>query len=258
MINIKDICLNIQGKSILRNVSTEFKAGHLNVLLGPNGSGKSSLLKIFSGALAPSSGQVLYNGRPLTLINTGELAKFRSVMSQSPELNFPFTVEEVVMMGRYPHFSMKPTVKDTRIVDHLIDKLQLADFRDRDYQTLSGGEKQRVHFARLLSQVEDVPNDITRYIFLDEPLNNLDIRYQHDFLTEIKRYCNSNTVVVAIVHDLNLALQFADQLFFLKQGKMVCTGEPLRMVTTSLIKEVFDVDTQLLQNPLTGRPVILY
>ncbi len=258
MLNTKNIYYSIGKKEILKNINIYFLPGEFNMILGPNGSGKSTFLKIFSGELKPTKGEVFVDDKNLSKIKKNELAKVRAVMTQQPELSFPLSVEEVVMMGRYPHFDFNPAKKDETICDEAFEKMQIEHLKGRNYLTLSGGEKQRVQFARVLAQIWEKPETGNRYLFLDEPLANLDINYQQAFLKLAKELVQFNTVIVAVMHDINLAIQYADKLFFLKAGELVANGKPLDILSEKLIKEVFDVDTRIITNPIDGTLLMLY
>jgi len=258
MLSTTNISYSIGKKSILSKVSAEFLPGEFNMILGPNGSGKSTFLKIFSGELHSNEGDVLYDGKKIRSIKNDELAKYRAVMSQQPELSFPLMVDEVVMMGRYPHFNFNPNKKDIAICEEVMERLNLSSFNERNYLTLSGGEKQRVQFARVLAQIWEQPVEGTRYLFLDEPLTSLDINYQQEFLQVAREFTSKDTVLVAVMHDINLATQYADRLFFLKQGELIAQGKPKDILNEALIKKVFDVNVKLINNPLTNNPLIIY
>src|SRR4051812_41126949 len=159
MLKADNISYSIGKKSILAGVSAEFHPGEFNMILGPNGSGKSTFLKIFSGEIHNNDGNVFYGDKKIRSIKTEELARFRAVMSQQPVLSFPLTVNEVVMMGRYPHFNFSPNKKDETICDQVIERMDLHAFLDRNYLTLSGGEKQRVQYARVLAQIWEQPRN---------------------------------------------------------------------------------------------------
>ncbi len=246
------------NKQILSNVSAEFLPGKINMILGPNGSGKSTWLKIFSGEIKRFSGEVFYGDNSIQSLNLPDLSKQRAVMSQQTALSFPLSVEEVVLMGRYPHFTFNPGKKDVDICNEVMQLLNLSVFKERNYLTLSGGEKQRVQFARMLAQVWETPANSHRYIFLDEPLNNLDISYQQEFLQIAKSITNTNTVFIAVMHDINLALQYADELFFLKEGKLFASGNANELVTEKLIEEVFNVKAGIINNPVSNKPVVVF
>jgi len=258
MLRTENIAYSIGSKQILKGISLDFVPGEFVMILGPNGSGKSTFLKIFSGEIPRFHGQVLYDDKLISELSKEELATRRAVMSQQTELSFPLTVEEVVMMGRYPHFTFSPDKKDISICNEVLRRMNLQSFRDRNYTTLSGGEKQRVQYARVLAQIREKPADGHRYLFLDEPLNNLDISYQQDFLQVASLLKNENTVLVAVMHDINLAIHYADRLVFFKEGKMVGCGAPRELVSTELIQHVFNVTTKVIENPVTGEPLVIY
>jgi len=258
MLKANHIYYSIGKKLILNDICLEFHPGEFNMILGPNGSGKSSFLKIFSGEISGYDGTILYNGKKIASQKKEALAKYRAVMSQQPELSFPLMVDEVVMMGRYPHFNFSPNRKDIAICEEVMDRMNLSSFRERNYLTLSGGEKQRVQFARVLAQIWEQPAEGTRYLFLDEPLTSLDINYQQEFLQVAREFTSKDTVLVAVMHDINLATQYADRLFFLKQGELIAQGKPKDILNESLIKKVFDVNVKLINNPLTNNPLVIY
>jgi iron complex transport system ATP-binding protein len=258
MLRTANISYNIGAKQILKNISLDFVPGEFTMILGPNGSGKSTFLKIFSGEINKFKGEVWYDDQPINSIKKEELSTCRAVMSQQTELTFPLNVEEVVMMGRYPHFTFNPNKKDIAICREVITRMNLDSFTERDYTTLSGGEKQRVQYARVLAQVWEKPAHGHRYLFLDEPLNNLDVAYQQDFLQMATLLKNQNTVLVAVMHDINLAIQYADKLAFFKEGELAGYGNPKELVTAPLLRKVFNVNTTVMDNPLTGDPLVVF
>jgi len=258
MLRTENITYTIDKKQILKNVNATFPAGEFNMILGPNGSGKSSFLKIFSGEISKFEGSVFYDDKKIKEIKNEELAKKRAVMSQQADLSFPLLVEEVVMMGRYPHFNFSPNKKDIRICHEAIERMNLHEFKQRNYLTLSGGEKQRVQYARVLAQIWEKPSEGYRYLFLDEPLNSLDISYQHEFLEAAVELIKDHTVLIAVMHDINLAAHYADNLFFFKEGELIVNGKPKDVLTETIIEKVFNVRTKVIDNPVTGRPLVIY
>ena len=258
MLRTENISFSVGKKQILKNVSASFLPGEFNMILGPNGSGKSSFLKIFSGEINKYQGTVLYDDKKIKELRKEELAKKRAVMSQQADLGFPLLVEEVVMMGRYPHFTFNPNKKDITICNEVIERMNLFEFKERNYLTLSGGEKQRVQYARVLAQIWEKPSDGYRYLFLDEPLNSLDISYQHEFLQAAVELIKDHTVLIAVMHDINLAAHYADNLFFLKEGELVVHGKPKDILTENIIEKVFNIKTMVIDNPVTGKPLIIY
>lgn len=258
MLSAKNIHYEAGGNQILKGIGINFEPGKLHVILGPNGSGKSSFLKICAGEITRYEGEVQYGTLNLRGIAPPQLARYRAVMSQQTDLPFPLSVEEVVMMGRYPHFQYEPAQPDKKICDEVMRELQLQDYTQRNYMTLSGGEKQRVQFARVLAQIWEPALNEHRYLFLDEPLNSLDIRYQHEFLRLTRTLVTPNTTVIAVLHDLNLSIQYADHLMFLKAGKGIAEGAPREIISRDLLAMVFEVDTAILPHPQTGQPLVIF
>jgi iron complex transport system ATP-binding protein len=245
VLEAKNITYSVKGRELISAVSVSFAAGKLHIIIGPNGAGKSTLIKVLSRSLKPKIGQVLFDGSDIHDANEVDLAKRRAVLSQAVEVAFPLTVREVVMMGRYPHFGGRPGAVDQEVVTEMMEYFDVTEFADRDYLTLSGGERQRVNFARVLAQLwrtEHQAGSGCRYLFLDEPLTFLDIRHQIDFLRKIKEFGSAPDVVtVGVVHDLNLAARFADQIVLINDGKLCTSGAPEEVLTAESIENVFGV-----------------
>jgi iron complex transport system ATP-binding protein len=249
-----NITFRVGSKVLISEISAAFAPGSLHLIVGPNGAGKSTLVKVLARLLHPQTGTVEYEGSDVGHASEAELAKRRAVLSQAIEIAFPLTVREVVMMGRYPHFSGRPGPTDEHIVDEVMQHFDVVEFTHRYYQSLSGGERQRVNFARVLAQLWDHASvDSCRYLFLDEPLTFLDIRHQIDFMKRIKSFTNAaNVVTVGVVHDLNLAARFADQILILNGGRIVANGTPSDVLTTERIRQVFGVDPTMVQTADSG------
>jgi iron complex transport system ATP-binding protein len=249
-----NITFRVGSKVLISEISASFAPGQLHLIVGPNGAGKSTLVKVLARLLRPQSGTVEYEGRDVSQGSEAELAKKRAVLSQAIEIAFPLSVREVVMMGRYPHFSGRPGPTDERIVDEVMQHFDVEEFTHRYYQTLSGGERQRVNFARVLAQLwRDDAVDSCRYLFLDEPLTFLDIRHQIDFMKRIRKFTDdADVVTVGVVHDLNLAARFADQILMLSGGRIVANGTPAEVLTTERIEQVFGVEPTMVQTETSG------
>ncbi len=248
-----NITFRAGSKALISDISASFAPGGLHLLVGPNGAGKSTLVKVLARLLRPQTGTVEYEGADVRQASEAELAKRRAVLSQAIEIAFPLTVREVVMMGRYPHFSGRPGPTDEQIVDEVMQHFDVVEFKDRYYQSLSGGERQRVNFARVLAQLwRDSSVDSCRYLFLDEPLTFLDIRHQIDFMKQIRSFTDMDVVTVGVVHDLNLAARFADQILMLNGGRIVATGTPAEVLTAERIGEVFGVEPTMVQTADSG------
>ena len=219
MLQASNITFRVGNRALISEVSVSFAPGRLHLIIGPNGAGKSTLVKVLARLLRPQTGTVAYEGADIRHASESDLARRRAVLSQAIEVAFPLTVREVVMMGRYPHFGGRPGPIDESIVTELMEFFDVTEFSDRNYQTLSGGEQQRVNFARVLAQVwraNPAPAAVSaapaacRYLFLDEPLTFLDIRHQIDFMKKVRHFTEAPDVVtVGVVHDLNLAGRFA-------------------------------------------------
>lgn len=252
MLTVKHITSRVNGRELLSDVSAEFAAGKLHLITGPNGAGKTTLIKILARLLKPTCGSVEYDGEDVAAANELMLARRRAVLSQAVEIAFPLNVREVIMMGRYPHFGGQPGPVDERIVEDVMEMFEVTEFAARNYQTLSGGERQRVNFARVLAQLQrshdDGPHQC-RYLFLDEPLTFLDIRHQIDFMKKIRAFADSTDVVtIGVVHDLNLAARFADQILILNEGRIVAGGSPSEVLTAESILNVFGVEPRFVEN----------
>ena len=253
MLEASDITFRVGNTALISDVSVSFGPGRLHLIVGPNGAGKSTLIKVLARLLRPQAGEVRYEGEDVRRAAESELAKRRAVLSQAVEVAFPLTVREVVMMGRYPHFGGRPGPADEKIADELMEFFDVTEFSGRNYQTLSGGERQRVNFARVLAQLWRADSSSVkdssptrapcRYLFLDEPLTFLDIRHQIEFMKKVRVFTDAPDVVtVGVVHDLNLAARFADQIVLLDRGRVVAAGTPAEVLTAERIREVFGVE----------------
>jgi iron complex transport system ATP-binding protein len=237
-----DVTYTVDGRRLLDGVSVAFAPGALSVVVGPNGAGKSTLVRVLCRELAPAAGEVRYGGRPLAAWSDAELARVRAVLSQNVELAFPLRVWEVVLMGRYPHFAGRPTARDEAACEGAMRYFDVWDWADRSYLTLSGGERQRVQFARVMAQIWEPAPGSQRYLVLDEPLTFLDIRYQFEFLHRVRALADAgDLVVVGVVHDLNLAARFADQLVLLAGGRVLDAGAPGEVLTPDRVEQAFGI-----------------
>jgi iron complex transport system ATP-binding protein len=258
MLEAKDIRYSIGGKTILEGIDVSFAHGKFHVIVGPNGSGKSTFLKIFSGEVRPVAGQIRYDGRDVFTLDRKEVARMRAVMSQNPELHFPLRVYDIVMMGRYPHFGLVHSKHDEAIVSKAMQNAGVTEFAERDYLTLSGGEQQRVQFARALAQIWEASEGHERYLFLDEAVSHLDLKYQHQVLSLARDLTKQGVTVIAILHDLNHAITYGDRILFMKTGRVVHDVEGGHALDASMIKEVFDVEARVVDSGIPGRPAILF
>lgn len=254
--NALNITVRRGGKILLNAVSHAFPAGKLSVVLGPNGAGKSTLLRVLASEWIADEGRVLWRDRDISELNERELARRRAFLHQETHLDFSFKVEEVVMLGRFPHGGGVETPEDAEIVDSALRRLDLNGLADRDYTTLSGGEKQRVQVARSLTQVWNLPVD-GGYWLLDEPVNNLDPAHQRATLQLLREWAGKGWNVIAVLHDLNLAMEFADEALLLKQGNLLASGRVEEVLTADYLRAAFDLEMICLRLPGRTKPVIL-
>lgn len=254
MIEIKDLTCGYDQKDVLKGINLKLEQQDFAVILGPNGAGKSTLLYALIGYLPLKKGTVLIQGKPLEHWHKKELAKVIALIPQETAMPYDYTVEEMVLMGRYPWLELMQSysVKDREIVQDILSKLALTDLAERYYSQLSGGEKQRVLLARALAQQTEV-------ILLDESLSQLDINHQVEFmqlLSEINR--RDGKCIVLVSHNINLAANVSTHLIFLKDGKLIANGTPEQVITQSGLKELFDIELTLQINPLSGRPNLVF
>jgi iron complex transport system ATP-binding protein len=250
-IECENVGVRLQTRDLLRDVSLSFAGRELAVIVGPNGAGKSSLLKVLSGHWRASEGVARMNGRPLARWQPRELARHRAVLPQSSSIPFAFTAHEIVALGRSPHGD---TARSTPIVEAMMRRTDTLHLASRSATTLSGGELQRVHLARVLTQLEGDPTGV---LLLDEPTSNLDPLHQHIVLRIAHDFAKGGGTVVAVLHDFNLALQYADRVIVLAAGSLAADGPPEQTLTPDLLASVFGVRAALARHPFAEAPAML-
>ncbi|OON94258.1 MAG: ABC transporter [Candidatus Epulonipiscioides saccharophilum] len=232
-ISTQNLRLEIDSKTIIENINIRANNKKFIGIIGPNGSGKSTLLKCIYRVLKPSSGTVFLDNQSLNSIHVKESSKKLSVVSQHNFYNFDFTIEEVVIMGRTPHKRRleADSSKDFEIVDNCLKKVGMYGFKGRSFNTLSGGEQQRIILARALAQ--ETPS-----LILDEPTNHLDIKYQLQLLDIVK---SLDITILSAIHDLNMATMYCDYIYAMKNGSIILEGTPKEVITAENIREIFEV-----------------
>lgn len=258
MLSVNNISYQVAGRKILDNISFDAHAGELLVILGNNGAGKSTLLKGICNELKHATGKVLLENKNVTAYNAAQLALKRAVLKQHTQVNLPFLAKEIVMMGRYPHFKTKETEQDHHIVEQALEKAGITHLGAQNYLTLSGGEQQRVQFARVLAQLECSPDNFVQYLLLDEPVSSLDISHQHNTLKLAKQFAAQGNVVIAVLHDLNLAAMYADKILLLKSGQVHSNGTPQEVLTSEIISQAFGFPAFVQQHPHTDCPMVYF
>ncbi|HAP62149.1 MAG TPA: heme ABC transporter ATP-binding protein [Cytophagales bacterium] len=245
MLIANDITHRVGKATLLEQVSLQLAPGKFMAVVGANGAGKSTLLRIISGELKPTYGDISYYDLPLSIYTPKMLSKVRATLPQHTTVNFPFTVMQVVEIGRYPHVTTRK--ENEEIIVQVLEQTGLTDYAERTYQTLSGGEKQRVQMARIMAQLWGQQKE-PRFLLLDEPTSSLDLAQQQMLLQQAANLKQQNIGVLAILHDLNLALQFADQILFLKKGKTVAYGKTEETVTERVIEETYEHPVRLIRD----------
>ncbi|MEM7082045.1 MAG: heme ABC transporter ATP-binding protein [Pseudomonadota bacterium] len=231
------------GRAILDGVSAECQAGTFTALCGPNGAGKTTALRVMTGSLKPDQGEARIDDERVQKIERGDLARRRAVVSQASALNFPFQVYEVVTMGRAPHFGTPWQRFDEKVVSQAMQAMDVFDLAERNYLTLSGGERKRVDIARALAQVWDAPdNERSRWLFLDEPTGALDLKHQIKLMQRLTDLASGGIGIVAVLHDLHLVQQYADRVWLFNSGKLIENGAARSVLTPNKIQHTFDLD----------------
>ncbi len=249
-LNAEHISVSFTGADIVRDISIRVENKQFVGIIGPNGCGKSTLLKSIYKVIKPQKGTVFLGNKDIIKSSARIVSKDMGVVGQFNDLSFDFTVQEMVMMGRTPHKQLMEAdnMQDYKIVADALERVDLTEYADRSYLTLSGGEKQRVILARAIAQKP-------KFLVLDEPTNHLDIKYQIQILTVVK---SLNIGVLAALHDLPMASVYCDMLYVIKDGKMIASGSPKEVLTKKLIRQVYEIDCEIYTNPITGDLAIVY
>ena len=248
MYRVSNLSVERSGRRLLDNVSWTFPEGQLYAVLGPNGAGKTTLLRCLDGGLKPNQGGVELDGRSLHQWSPQALATRRAVLPQHSSLDFPFTVWDVVLMGRAPQATSDK--ENQAIVEQALQYCDCLHLAGRRFPTLSGGEQQRVHTARVLCQIWQSDDEVPRYLILDEPVSALDLNHQYALFRLLKQWLKTRSIgIICSLHDLNLAAQFADQCLLLNQGKLVAGGERQAVFTESVLSDVFGLEISVAPHP---------
>lgn len=249
-VNVENVDISVPKKRIVEAASLHVDEGEFVGIIGPNGSGKSTLLKTIYRTMKPEAGRIELEGMLLTDMSLRDSALKLSVVAQHNYYNFEFDVEEVVMMGRTPHKkSMELDTKEDRdIVTESLRAVNMEDMRKRKFSSLSGGEQQRIILARALAQR-------TPILVLDEPTNHLDIKYQLEVLDIVR---GLDCTVLCALHDLNLAAQYCDRLYIMKDGHVVSEGTPEEVITEENIAWIYGVEASVERHPKTGLLNVVY
>ena len=253
-LSLDAISFSYPKQAVLDKVSCRFDQGKFHVILGPNGSGKTTLLDILSGFSKPDSGCAYLGSTPLINLSKRDIARQISLVSQDYNIRFPFTVEEVVLMGRHPFIDRfsRPTKEDFSLVEEVMHHTGINHLKHKKMTEISGGEKQRSVFARALCQN-------TPFLLLDEAFANMDIRHTLELLKLLKEYVRrKNKTVIAVLHDLNMAAQWADTALMIKAGRVLIHGDIDTVFTDTNIQAIFDVEPRVAFNEYTRSKQVFF
>jgi iron complex transport system ATP-binding protein len=241
------------GRLLVDGIDCTVPSGTLAALVGPNGSGKSTLLRALAAVHQPREGEVGFEGADLLRMPRRARARLAALVEQDATTETAMTVTQVVGLGRLPHESLLggESPESARIIDAALETVEMTAFAQREFPSLSGGERQRVMLARALAQEP-------RLLLLDEPTNHLDIHAQLSVLALLRGLAATGSTVLAALHDLGLAAAYADHVIVLSRGRVVAAGPTAETLRPALIREVYRVEATVLQNPVTGRPVLAF
>lgn len=239
-------------RTVLSDVDVHIPAGEFTVIVGPNACGKSTLLRALSRMLEPQHGTVFLEGADIRTFGTKEVARMLALLPQHSTVPGSIVVEDLVARGRYPHQSLfqQWSAADQEAVDRAMQRANISDLAQRQVTELSGGQRQRVWLALVLAQD-------TQILLLDEPTTYLDITHQVEVLNLARGLQREGITVVAVLHELTLAFRYASNLILMKDGAIVATGAVNEVVTPERIREVYDLECDLLTDPRTGRPIVV-
>lgn len=255
MINVAQLSLSKGGRRLLDSISFQLNPGEVVAVIGANGAGKSSLLKVVSGEWALQEGELSYDGEPVQSIRKQDLARRRAVMPQASPMSFPFKAWEVVALGRTP-FGLDSQRRERKTALERLELTGTEHLAERHYTALSGGEKQRVQLARVLNQLLS-SQARHRYLFLDECTASLDPSHQHQVFQRVRALTNEGIGVLAIVHDIHLAAQYADRVLILKDGALLDAGSVKHCLTPQAMAEAFALHTHRLTHPEADWPLLV-
>lgn len=236
MIEVKNVVKNYGKNIVLDDVSTKIEKGKITSFIGPNGAGKSTLLSIISRLMPKTSGEVIIEGKPIEDWSSSELARKISILKQSNHINIKLTIRELVSFGRFPYSQGNLTDEDERYVEEAIEYMKLKDIEHKYLDELSGGQRQRAYIAMVIAQN-------TEYILLDEPLNNLDMKHSVQIMKILRRLVKDlGKTIVIVIHDINFASCYSDNIVALKDGRILEEGSTDRIINEKSLEEIYEMD----------------
>lgn len=253
MLHVRDLTVSYGAATIIDGLGLDVPRGGVTTIVGPNGCGKSTLLRAVAGLIPRERGEVVLDGRNTAEMKRREIARTLAVLPQTPVAPDGLTVRDLVGRGRHPHqtWLRQASEKDSAMVDEVMELTQVAEFAERPLERLSGGQRQRAWIAMVLAQ--DTP-----LVLLDEPTTYLDLSHSVELLALIRRLADDmGRTVVMVLHDLNLAARFSDQLVVMKGGEVQAAGTPAEVVSEQLLADVFSLPAVVTEDPVAGGPLIV-
>src|SRR5690625_3692075 len=239
MVDIKSVFKTYNNKKVIDDVSLTIPKGKITSFIGPNGAGKSTLISMVSRLIAKDEGIITIDGEDISKSKDSELARKISILKQSNSMNVKLTVRELISFGRFPYSKGNLKREDWKKVDEAIAYMELADIQDKFLDELSGGQRQRAFIAMVLAQD-------TEYILLDEPLNNLDMRHAVQIMKTLRKLCDElGKTIVIVIHDINFASCYSDEIVALKDGRIVKQGHTCDVIDSCVLKEIYDMDIEI-------------
>ena len=241
MVVVKNLFKKYHNKTVVEDVSLSIEKGKITSFIGPNGAGKSTVLSMISRLITKDSGEVLVDGKDMSSFKSNELAKKIAILKQSNSINIRLSIRELVAFGRFPYSQGKLTKEDWRFVDEAIEYMELTEMQHMYLDQLSGGQQQRAYIAMVIAQD-------TEYILLDEPLNNLDMKHSVQIMKVLRKLTEElGKTVVIVIHDINFASCYSDNIVALKNGKVVHSGTTDQVIDSVKLREIYDMDIDIQQ-----------
>ncbi|EZQ19585.1 iron ABC transporter ATP-binding protein [Pseudomonas sp. G11-1] len=250
MIETRGVSKRYGDVLVVDDVSLSIPRGGFTSIIGPNGAGKSTLLSMISRLTPMSAGSVQVDGMDVTRTPGNVLARRLSILRQDNQTSLRLTVRDLVAFGRFPHSGGRLTAEDLRHVDEAMDYLRLGDYRDRPIDELSGGQRQRAYVAMVMCQD-------TEYVLLDEPLNNIDMRFAVDMMQLLRRAADEKgKTVVVVLHDINFASCYSDHIIAMRQGRPAYQGSPQEIIRDEVLRDLYEMDIQV--HEVNGQRICTY
>ncbi|MGL5328069.1 MAG: ABC transporter ATP-binding protein [Peptostreptococcaceae bacterium] len=250
MIVVKDIIKKYGNKKVVDNVSINIEKGKITSFIGPNGAGKSTALSMITRLMKKDGGEVLIDGKKLENWDSKELSMKMAILKQSNNVNLKLTIRELVSFGRFPHSQGRLTDEDNKFIDEAVEYMKLKDIEDRYLDELSGGQRQRAYIAMVIAQN-------TEYVFLDEPLNNLDMKHSVEMMKVLRNLCDElGKTVILVMHDINYTSCYSDYIVALKDGKIAKHGKTEDIIKKDVLEEIYEMQFDVCK--INGEKICVY